>query len=63
MKTCQVKGLTISNSGFLPAPITVRTEKTGDFATLSLADDDIKQIMIQIQITPEVKKLLKEIIE
>lgn len=63
MKTCQVKGLTISNSGFLPAPVTVRTEKTGDFATLSLADDDIKQIMIQIPITPEVKKLLKEIIE
>ena len=60
---CQVRGITISKSRFLPAPITVRTEKTRDFVTLSLADNDINQIMIHIKITPEVKKLLKEAIE
>lgn len=63
MKECQARGLTISNSGMIPAVVTLRTEKTGDFATLSLSDDDIKQIMIQIVITPEVKKLLKEVIQ
>ena len=42
--------------------ITVRAEKTGEFATLSLADD-MRGIMIQVVITPAVKKLLKKYIK
>lgn len=42
--------------------ITVRAEKTGDFATVSLADDR-QGIMIQIVVTPAVKKLLKKYIK
>ena len=42
--------------------ISVRAEKTGEFATLSLADD-MRGIMIQVVITPAVKKLLKKYIK
>ena len=41
-----------------PTPITVRTETAGGFSTLSLADDD-KGYMVQVAVTPEVKRLLK----
>ena len=50
--------------GKIPIPkvtvVTIRTETTGGFSTLSLADD-ISGTMIQIAVTPEVKKLLKEV--
>lgn len=42
--------------------ITVRLGKTVDFATLSLADD-MRGIMIQVVLTPAVKKLLKKYIK
>ena len=39
--------------------VAVRTEVTGNFKTLSLSDD--KDTMIQVVVTPEVKKVLKDI--
>ena len=47
--------------GFLPkiAPITVRTETTDEFTTLLLSDDD--KLMLQVVVTPEIKRLLKDI--
>lgn len=42
-----------------PAEVTIRTEATGDFKTLSLSDD--KDLMIQVVVTPEIKKVLKDI--
>ena len=47
--------------GIIPkqTDIAVRTEKTGDFTTLSLSDD--KDLMLQVVVTPEVKKVLKDI--
>lgn len=47
--------------GMIPkqTEIAVRTERTGDFKTLSLSDDETT--MIQVVVTPEVKKVLKDI--
>lgn len=41
-----------------PREITVRTETTGHFSTLSLADD-AKGLMIEITVTPEIKRILR----
>ena len=41
----------------LPTAVTIRTETTGNFSALSLSDD--KDILIQIAVTPAVKKILK----
>ena len=51
-----MKGITIPKM----CAITVRTEATGDFKTVSFADDD-GGVMIQVVVTPEVRKLLKSI--
>ena len=58
MRSTYATGLVFK--GIIPkkTAITVRTETTGDFSTLSLADDD-GNIMIQVVVTPEVKKVLK----
>ena len=60
MKIAEARGIIIK--GKLPIPretvVTIRTETTNGFSTLSLADD-ISGVMIQIAVTPEVKKLLK----
>ena len=49
--------------GQMPIPkqteVAVRTEVTGNFKTLSLSDD--KDLMIQVVVTPEIKKVLKDI--
>lgn len=47
--------------GIIPkqTEVAVRTEVTGDFKTLSLSDD--KNLMIQVVVTPEVRKVLKDI--
>ena len=47
--------------GMIPkqTEVAVRTEVTGDFKTLSLSND--KDLMIQVVVTPEVKKVLKDI--
>lgn len=59
MKAAIATGLILK--GFIPqkAPITVRTETTDNFTTLSLSDDD--ELMIQVVVTPEIKRLLKDI--
>jgi len=41
-----------------PREITVRAETTGKFSSLSLSDD-AKGTMIEIAVTPEVKRILK----
>lgn len=63
MKSATTAGFVFTNGVFIPnsTEITVRTETTGNFSTLSLADDD-KELMIQIAITPEIKKMLKGVI-
>ena len=63
MKFATTAGFVFTNGVFIPksTEITVRTETTGNFSTLSLADDD-KELMIQIAITPEIKKMLKGVI-
>ena len=45
--------------GMIPKPteITIRTETTNGFSTLSLSDD--KDTLIQIAVTPAVKKVLQ----
>ena len=62
MKIAEARGMVIK--GKLPIPretvVTIRTETTNEFSTLSLADD-ISGVMIQIAVTPEVKKLLKAV--
>lgn len=61
MKYAIARGIVIK--GMIPIPkqteVAVRTESTGDFKTLSLSDD--KDLMIQVVVTPEVKKVLKDI--
>lgn len=62
MRIAQARGMVIK--GKLPIPrdtvVTVRTETTDGFSTLSLADD-IGGVMLQVVVTPEVKRLLKEV--
>lgn len=63
MKMCQASGIiVVDHNGlkYVEIPVSVRTERTGDFCTLSLSDD--KGIMIQVEITPAVRKLLKGIL-
>jgi hypothetical protein len=45
-----------------PSEITIRTETTGNFSTISFAQDD-DGIMLQVPVTKELKKLLKGVIE
>ena len=62
MKTGIAGGAFMTPQTALPRQtvITMRTETTGDFNTLSLADDD-KGLMLQIIVTPEIKKMLRAI--
>lgn len=63
MKTCQVRGLLMGGTfGMMPSVITVRSESSDNFHTISLSDDRY-EVMIQIPVTPEVKKILKEVIK
>ena len=61
MKYAIARGMVFK--GKMPFPkqteIAVRTETTGNFKTLSLSDD--KELMLQVVVTPEVKKVLKDI--
>lgn len=62
MRIAEARGMVIKRQ--LPIPretvVTVRTESTDGFSTLSLADD-IGGMMLQVVVTPEVKRLLKEV--
>lgn len=62
MKVATTKGLNPMVDPFMPKVMIVRTEVTGKFKTLSIADEDNGQ-MLQIVINSNVKKLLKEVIE
>lgn len=64
MKMCQANGVVVFNDNgliYVEIPVTVRTERTGDCCTLSLADD-LNGAMIQVEVTPAVRKLLKEVL-
>ena len=60
MKTAIATGM---NMNYLPQirSITVRTEDAHGHKTLSLADDKAG-MMLQVVLTPEVEKILKELI-
>ena len=64
MKIANARGIIIK--GKIPIPketvVTIRTETSCGFSTLSLADD-LSGTMIQIAVTPEVKKILKAVIK
>ena len=61
MKQALTTGLYITSRKMKQTVVTVRTERTGNFCTLSLADDD-EQVMIELAISPEIKRILKDII-
>ena len=60
MKNAQARGMIVTPPIPIPRPcaVTVREETTGDFSTVSFADDN-GGVMIQVVVTPEVKKILK----
>ena len=62
MRIAESRGLVID--GKLPIPreavVTIRTETTRGFSTISLADDN-GGVMLQMVVNPEVKRLLKEV--
>ena len=60
MKMAIARGMVIKGSIPRPSEIAMRAETTGAFRTLSLSND--KDLMLQIVVTPEVKKILKEVI-
>ena len=47
MKSKTVKGMVATRFGVELKKVTIRAERTGEFTTLSLADDD-KQIMLEV---------------
>ena len=59
MKYAIARGMIFKDIMPKQTEVAVRTEVTGDFKTLSLSDD--KNFMIQVVVTPEVKKVLKDI--
>lgn len=63
MKICIVQGFYYNHNSLFPRPeeITIRTETTRNFTTISFAQDD-KGIMLQVPLTKEFKRILKEII-
>lgn len=65
MKSTIVPGFCYTRSDELfphSSEITIRTETTGNFSTISFAQDD-KGIMLQVPVTKELKKFLKGVIE
>lgn len=57
MKTKTVRGIVATKLGISEKYITIRAEKTGDFTTISLADDD-RGILIEVPYV-DVAKLVK----
>lgn len=47
MKSKTVKGMVVTRLGVEFKKVTIRSERTGAFTTLSLADDD-KQILLEV---------------
>lgn len=61
MKTAITNGLNPMINPFMPVSMVVRTEKTGSYSTLSIADET-NGVMLQVVVNDEVKKLLKDIV-
>ena len=59
MRSAVARGMICKGMIPIPKPteVTIRTETTNGFSTLSLSDD--KDTLIQIAITPAVKKVLQ----
>ena len=57
MRAKEVNGIICTPKTFEPAKITIRGEKTGDFITVSLADDK-KGILIQVPYS-EIRKVVR----
>ena len=64
MKYVIIPGFCFTNERLFPTSdeITIRTETTRNFTTISFAQDD-KGIMLQVPVTEELKKILKEVIK
>ena len=64
MKSTIVPGFCYTRSQKLPHPseITIRTETTGNFTTISFAQDD-EGVMLQVPLTDNLKELLKGVIK
>ena len=62
MKVAVTKGLNVTENPFSTKNLVVRTEKTGNFSTLSIADEDA-EVMLQIVVDEPIKKMLKEIVK
>lgn len=62
MKQCISRGVEFTGASPIPnvVPITLRIKKTPELMTLSLSND--KDIMLMIDITPEVKRILKGVL-
>lgn len=61
MKLAVTNGMNMTANPFMTKRMVVRTEKTNNFATLSIADED-EGVMLQIVVSEEVKKILKDIV-
>lgn len=59
MRSAVARGVIFKGMISIPKPteVTIRTETTNGFSTLSLSDD--KDTLIQIAVTPAVKKVLQ----
>lgn len=64
MKYIIIPGFCFTNERLFPTSdeITIRTETTRNFTTISFAQDD-KGILLQVPLTKELKELLKGVIE
>ena len=62
MKTATTNGLNPMINPFMPVSMVVRTETTGSYSTLSIADET-NGVMLQVVVNDEVKKMLKEVIK
>lgn len=60
MKAVITNGINM-NIPFKVVPLVVRTEKTGDHVTMSIADETRGE-MLQIVVNDDVKKILKEVL-
>lgn len=64
MKIASATGVLMTGACFplQPTEITVRTETSDGFSSLSLSDDRMS-VMIEITINPEVKRMLKQLVK
>ena len=62
MKTAITNGLNPMINPFMSVSMVVRTETTGSYSTLSIADET-NGVMLQVVVNDEVKKMLKEVIK